>query len=298
MTMGTSIPKSLPQSTLACPPPINFIKQYIPNVGPDGRIFNFVSKKPKKKTKLEDFSSQYVGVVSSRGFISNNITSDKILNFNNFNNQIYMYGSANNVFFNTSDIFVKKWVESEKFGLGYVLSNDNVGVYCNDDTKIIYKPDGVNFIYIEKDETFKSHLLQDNLDKNVEGKLNLLKKFKGYLLDESKNEKKKIYLEGGINERQFVYIKKFERTKHAILFRLSNLTVQISFNDNTEIILSQESKKVTYVNKNKQILYYPLNMALDSDNKEMTKRLRYTKKLLMKMLIAKAQKNKNIHNII
>ena len=293
MTMGTSIPKSLPQSTLACPPPINFIKQYIPNVGPDGRIFNFVSKKPKKKTKLEDFSSQYVGVVSSRGFISNNITSDKILNFNNFNNQIYMYGSANNVFFNTSDIFVKKWVESEKFGLGYVLSNDNVGVYCNDDTKIIYKPDGVNFIYIEKDETFKSHLLQDNLDKNVEGKLNLLKKFKGYLLDESKNEKKKIYLEGGINERQFVYIKKFERTKHAILFRLSNLTVQISFNDNTELILSQESKKVTYVNKNKQILYYPLNMAIDSDNKEMTKRLRYTKKLLMKMLIAKAQKNYN-----
>ena len=127
----------------------------------------------------------------------------------------------------------------------------------------------------------------------MEGKLNLLKKFKGYLLDEAKGEKKKIYLEGGINERQFVYIKKFVRTKHAILFRLSNLTVQINFNDNTEIILSQESKKVTYVNKNKQILYCPLNMAIDSDNKEMTKRLRYTKKLLMKMLIAKAQKNYN-----
>ena len=268
-----------------------------PNVGPDGRIYNYVSKKPKKKNKLEDFSSQYIGAVSSKGFISNNITSDKILNFN-FNNQIYMYGSANNVFFNTSDIFVKKWVESEKFGLGYVLSNDNVGVYCNDDTKIIYKPDGINFIYIEKDEKFTKYLLQDNLDKNVEGKLNLLKKFKGYLLDEAKGEKKKIYLEGGINERQFVYIKKFVRTKHAILFRLSNLTVQISFNDNTEIILSQESKKVTYVNKNKQILYYPLNMALDSDNKEMTKRLRYTKKLLMKMLIAKAQRNKNMHNNI
>ena len=73
--------------------------------------------------------------------------------------------------------------------------------------------------------------------------------------------------------------------------------MQISFNDNTELILSQESKKVTYVNKNKQILYYPLNMAIDSDNKEMTKRLRYTKKLLMKMLIAKAQKNYN-KNII
>lgn len=48
MTMGTSIPKTLPQSTLACPPPINFIKQYMPNIGPNGIINNYISKKPQK----------------------------------------------------------------------------------------------------------------------------------------------------------------------------------------------------------------------------------------------------------
>ena len=40
-------------------------------------------------------------------------------------------------------------------------------------------------------------------------------------------------------------------------------------------------------------------MALDTDNKEMTKRLKYTKKILMKMLVSKTKKgDNNIHKII
>ena len=295
MTMGNSIPKSLPQSTLACPPPINFMKQYIPNIGHDGIIINFVSKKPKKKIKLEDFSSQHLAIASSKGINSNNINNGKNTIYNNPLNR---YQTLNNIIYNIPDTFVKKWVESEKFGLGYILSDDNVGVYFSDNSKIIYKPNGINFIYIENNEKISMYFIQNNFDKNLEQKVNLLKNFKGFLFEETKDENKNIILEGGINERQFVYVKKFVRTKHAILFRLSNLTVQISFNDNTEIILSQESKKAIYVNKKRQILHYPLSIAMDSNNKEMTKRLRYTKKILMKMLVDKAQKNKNIQNII
>jgi polo-like kinase 1 len=46
-----------------------------------------------------------------------------------------------------------------------------------------------------------------------------------------------------------VYVKKWMRTRHAIMFRLSNKIVQVNFQDHTEIILSSESKVVTYVNK-------------------------------------------------
>jgi len=293
MTMGNSIPKSLPQSTLACPPPFNFIRQYIPNIAPDGSIINFVSKKPKKKIKLEDFSSQHFAVVSSKGNFSTNISNNNI-NLNLFNIPQLRYKAVNNQFLNISDIIVRKWVESEKYGLGYILSNENVGVYFTDNTKIIYKPNGTNFIYIEKNEKYVSHLLTEdfNQNPNLKNKVALLKNFKGYLFEETKDEAKDLILQGGIDEKRFIYLKKFVRTKHAILFRLSNLSVQINFNDNTEIILSHETKKVTYINKNRQIFYYPLNVALDSDNKEMTKRLRYTKKILMKMLLAKTQKDK------
>jgi len=292
MTMGTSIPKTLPQSTLACPPPINFIKQYMPNIGPNGIINNYISKKPPKKFKLDDITQNTAGFSSSKRLFSNNINNNKNIIIPNM-----QYKAINNIFFNTSGIFVRKWVESEKYGLGYVLSDDNVGVYCNDKTKIIYKPNGINFIYIEN-KTHTSHLFTEELNKDLKEKVNLLKNFKGYLFEETKDETKDYVLEGGINIRQFIYVKKFVRTKHAILFRLSNLNVQINFNDNTEIILSKENKMVTYISKKKVISHYPLTIALDSNNKEMTKRLKYTKKILMRMLIMNVENFKNIHDII
>lgn len=39
------------------------------------------------------------------------------------------------------DVYVRKWVDySTKYGLGYILSNGNCGVFFNDCTKIIYNP--------------------------------------------------------------------------------------------------------------------------------------------------------------
>lgn len=81
-----------------------------------------------------------------------------------------------------------------------------------------------------------------------------------------------------------VYVKKWMRTKHAIMFRLSNKIVQVSFQDHTEILLNSESRLVTYVNKKGERQTLPLNEALESNNAEMTKRLKYTKDILTHML--------------
>ena len=56
-----------------------------------------------------------------------------------------------------------------------------------------------------------------------------------------------------------VYVKKWMRTKHAIIFRLSNKIVQVSFQDHTEILLNSESRLVTYVNKKGERQTLPLN---------------------------------------
>jgi polo-like kinase 1 len=74
------------------------------------------------------------------------------------------------------------------------------------------------------------------------------------------------------------------RTKHAILFRLSNKLVQVNFQDNTEILLSSETKLVTYVNKKGERTTYTLSNAFESTNQEMSKRLKYTKDILTHML--------------
>jgi len=81
-----------------------------------------------------------------------------------------------------------------------------------------------------------------------------------------------------------VYVKKWMKTKHAVMFRLSNKIVQVNFTDKTEIILSSEKKMVTYVNKKGERSQYPLATALESTNAEMAKRLKYTKEILTNML--------------
>lgn len=93
----------------------------------------------------------------------------------------------------------------------------------------------------------------------------------------------------GKQQQPVVYVKKWMRTKHAIMFRLSNKIVQVSFQDHTEILLNSESRLVTYVNKKAERSTLPLNQALESNNAEMTKRLKYTKDILTHML------NNNTH---
>lgn len=83
-----------------------------------------------------------------------------------------------------------------------------------------------------------------------------------------------------------------------IFFRLSNCIVQVIFEDKTEILLSKELNKVTYVNKKTERLVYDLNNAFDSNNKEMTKRLKFIKDILTGMFQTNQEKKKSDSQII
>ncbi len=126
-----------------------------------------------------------------------------------------------------------------------------------------------------------SHTL-DNYPKELQKKVTLLQHFRSYLEGETKPETADPGKERKVKNR--VYVKKWARTHHAILFRLSNKVVQVNFKDHTEIILSSETREVTYVDKKGERHCYPLNSALESGNQEMTKRLKYTKDILTHML--------------
>ena len=88
----------------------------------------------------------------------------------------------------------------------------------------------------------------------------------------------------GLESKELIYIKKWLATEHAVIFRLSNKVVQVSFLDKSELLLCSESKMVTYVDKKGIPSVYPLNSAMETQNKEMAKRLRYTKEILTSML--------------
>jgi len=119
----------------------------------------------------------------------------------------------------------------------------------------------------------------------------LLQHFRSYLegSEKAKGSGEAPPEEGSNPERKVkdvVYVKKWMRTRHAIMFRLSNKVVQVNFQDHTEIMLSSETKMVTYVNKKSERSTYPLSSAMESSNIEMVKRLKYTKDILTHMLNA------------
>ena len=291
---GTSIPKLLPSSTLACTPSLSYIRQFMPEAGKDGIV-----NKPVTTTKLIDKPTG-----NNNGSSENkNEKEEKNLNINQPLPDSNLKGP---------DTWAKKWVDySSKYGLGYLLSNKYSGVFFNDSSKIILNPDTKQFFYIErrtsdKQEIISSHNL-DNYPKDLQKKVTLLNHFKNYLEGETnssetpsnpENETNKGEGEGeGKQEgdktevKPFTYVKKWMRTRHAIMFRLSNKIVQVCFQDKTEIILSSESRVVTYCNKKGERQTYPLSTALEMSNYEMTKRLKYTKDILTHMLTMNQQKN-------
>ena len=296
---GTSIPKLLPTSTLACTPSLSYIRQFMPDAGKDGIV-----NKPLTTTKLIE-----------RGTTKESQEKDDYRSTKDNPKNLKVNEPQSDPNLKGPDTWVKKWVDySSKYGLGYLLSNGFSGVFFNDSSKIILNPTTNQFYYIErrmtdKQEVIVTHSMND-YPKDLQKKVTLLHHFKNYLEgDNNSNEQQtpsNNQEEEGENkddkdkdndkdkekkDKPFTYVKKWMRTRHAIMFRLSNKIVQVCFQDKTEIILSSESRVVTYANKRGERTTYPLSTALEMSNYEMTKRLKYTKDILTHMLNMNQQRN-------
>jgi polo-like kinase 1 len=220
----------------------------------------------------------------------------------------------------TSVTTASKWVTryvdyTSKYGLGFLLNDGSAGVYFNDSTKVVLSPTDDVFEYIERrksdgdrrgDHVRERHTLT-NYPTALQKKVILLKHFRNYLVEQSKRSD----IEGGtaaegggaeplvLNEEaitgagimddeedgQLVYLKKWVRTRHAILFRLSNKTVQVVFFDHTEILLSASAHAVTYVDKTRQRSTHSLQSVMGSGGRaDIAKRLKYTRDILKQLI--------------
>ncbi|CDW76958.1 protein kinase domain protein [Stylonychia lemnae] len=324
---GGTIPKTLPQSFLACPPSAQYIRQYMP------QGFNFTSQAKGLPQRLESTAPanpiqgnragvqtaggtsqgtnrQYqtaqnnvMAATDRGGVFKRNLDSQGALTKDTQINKPTSpsdKGSTQRIMKDQSltgpSCWVKKWVDySSKYGLGYLLSNQATGVFFNDSTKIIIDPNGHTFYYYErkavstseKQDVMQTYNLTD-YPKDLQKKVTLLQHFRSYL---ENNKEQPSPTDDLLSQKKLpasqeppVYVKKWMRTKHAIMFRLSNKIVQVNFQDHTEILLNSESRLVTYVNKKGERQTLPLNHALESNNAEMTKRLKYTKDILTHML--------------
>eukprot|EP00026_Physarum_polycephalum_P003177 Phypoly_transcript_03187.p1 GENE.Phypoly_transcript_03187~~Phypoly_transcript_03187.p1 ORF type:complete len:717 (+),score=118.81 Phypoly_transcript_03187:138-2288(+) len=189
-------------------------------------------------------------------------------------------------------IWVVKWVDySNKYGLGYQLSNNIFGAYFNDATKLVVGGNAKQCEYIDqtRSETGsdrKVYLMDPPTPHphQLNKKITLLKYFKNYLVEQSNKSEELPTLPPSSN---LIYVKKWLRTKLAIIFRLSNKIVQVNFFDHTKIILSSEATVITYITPppNKQTITQSLSVIVqDPPSDDLIERLKYIRDILHHMI--------------
>ena len=318
--MGALIPKLMPSASMACPPSLDYIRKFMPNADENG-ICHLHDKKDKN---LEENNASEEKKEENPTGASSNTNDENKKNDENDNKEKEREKEQEKL--KGAEIYVNKWVDySTKYGLGYLLNNGNVGVYFNDYTKILLNPISNDFIYVErKMKDQKDMIISFKLKgepKEIKKKMLIFQNFKKYFDEEIRSEKEKEEKEkqekeepqmrmcktqrnkkpkkvekappkeqdlspkGGDN----VFIRKWMKTKHAIIFRLSNKTIQVIFKDHTEILLFNDT--VTYKNKNGEMSVFKIEDALNSSNFEMNKRIKYTQSILTKMVNANQAKN-------
>ena len=325
---GIVIPKLMPTSTLAFRPPLEYINRYMP------KNTNIIDKQEQNKEIKEKMNT------------SNEITKDT----DNNDKSSIIPPFLNSTFLSKKEVWVTKWVDySNKYGLGYILNNGFIGVYFNDNTKMLFNPQQKRITYVERKISDKQELLYtfsiNEYPDDIKNKVNLFNEFKNFLVDEIKikhsntlynsKDKNKLNFElneetkekikrkstkinkkqlsvssdkqnqddennfdinNNIEEIDFIFVKKWLKTRHAMIFRFSNKIIQVCFQDRSQIIIHPLNQNITYINKNGEKSIYPLNKGLNSSNHEMNKRVKYTKEVLAHMISInkkKLEKNAN-----
>ncbi len=179
------------------------------------------------------------------------------------------------------DTYVKEWIDDPTNpGLVYVLSNGAVGILFHDTTQMVVDPRKMDFVYIrkkyEKSDMIKRYTLF-HYPVDLREKVSVLIKFMKELvkdsLDLSSNS-------SSGRESELIYVKRMLKTNHATMFRMNKNLFQVIFADKTELLFNYDHRIITYRDKDGTKTQHPLETALDSSNKSMIKRLKYTTNVL------------------
>ncbi|XP_005505819.2 serine/threonine-protein kinase PLK1 [Columba livia] len=186
--------------------------------------------------------------------------------------------------------WVSKWVDySDKYGLGYQLCDNSVGVLFNDSTRLIMYNDGDNLQYIEQNST-ESYFTVRSYPSALNKKVTLLKYFRNYMSEHLLKAGANITPREGDELARLPYLCTWFRTRSAIVLHLSNGTVQINFfQDHTKVILCPLMAAVSYIDENRDFRTYKLSLIEEHGCcKELASRLRYARTMVEKLLSSKS----------
>ncbi|XP_060561432.1 serine/threonine-protein kinase PLK1-like [Ruditapes philippinarum] len=186
--------------------------------------------------------------------------------------------------------WVSKWVDySDKYGLGYQLCDNSVGVLFNDSTRLILLANGDNIQYIERDSTEHFHTLKV-FPESLTKKVTLLKYFRNYMSEHLLKAGANITPRETDDMVRLPFLKTWFRTRSAIVLHLSNGTLQINFfQDHTKIILCPLMQAVTYIDEKRESRVYKYSLIEKFGcSKELSSRIRYAKTMVERLITSKS----------
>lgn len=125
--------------------------------------------------------------------------------------------------------WVSKWVDyTDKYGIGYQLCDNSLGVLFNDSTKLVLMPDEVNLCYIDTANNENYYKFADT-PRELEKKSTLFRYFRNYMNSHLMKMGEKVKEELGEKEEmtRVPHVNNWFRTASAIVFHLTNGTVQV-----------------------------------------------------------------------
>lgn len=181
--------------------------------------------------------------------------------------------------------WISKWVDySDKYGFGYQLCDEGIGVMFNDTTKLILLPNQINVHFIDKDGK-ESYMTTSDYAKTLDKKMKLLSYFKRYMTEH--------LVKAGANNVNFEsdqisrmpHLHSWFRTTCAVVMHLTNGTVQLNFSDHMKIILCPRMSAITYMDHEKNFRTYRFSTIIQHGcSKDLYQKIRYAHEKLSKML--------------
>ncbi|KAK0161583.1 hypothetical protein PV327_010039 [Microctonus hyperodae] len=153
-------------------------------------------------------------------------------------------------------LWVSKWVDySDKYGFGYQLCDDGVGVMYNDGTRLIMLANKYNIHYINRDLNEMYYTVKD-YPPSLEKKMKLMNFFLQYMNEHLMKAGGSIAIKNSDSMSRIPYMHQWFRTQTAVVMQLNNGSVQINFLDHTKIIMCPLMAAVTYIDQEKNFRTY------------------------------------------
>lgn len=175
-------------------------------------------------------------------------------------------------------VWVSKWVDySDKYGFGYALCDESIGVVFNDLTKLLLLSDGSNIHYIDFEGNEHYYTMKE-YPHSLEKKVKLLNYFMNYMKEHLLKAGGNIAPRDGDELARIPFLRTWFRTSRAVVMFLTNGTLQINFfKDHTKVILCPLMSTVTYIDENRKAKTFRFDLIEKFGcSSELSTRLIYT----------------------